>query len=157
MAKLFSLIEAYRAGPGQLRAAVKGMSRDQLLAQPIAGKMSTLEVVCHITDFEPVYADRMKRVIALDKPTLLGADENLFRTALAYHQRDLEEELAIVERTRSQMARILQTLPESALERTGVHNERGPLTLEKLLTTITDHITHHARFIHEKRQALGIK
>jgi uncharacterized damage-inducible protein DinB len=157
MAKLFSLIEAYLAGPGQLRAAVKGMSHAQLVAQPVAGKMSTLEVVCHITDFEPVYADRMKRVIALDRPTLLGADENLFRTALAYHQRDVEEELAIVERTRSQMARILRTLPESALERAGVHDERGPLTLEKLLTTITDHITHHVRFIQEKRQALGIK
>src|SRR4051812_11215698 len=157
MARLPSLIEAYLAGPAQLRAAVKGMSREQLVAQPVPGKMSTLEVVCHIADFEPVYADRMKRVIALDNPTLLGADENRFRAALAYHQRDVEEELAIVERTRSQMARILRTLPESALARPGVHDERGPQTLEKLLTTITGHITHHVRFIQEKRQALGLK
>src|SRR5437762_2756490 len=26
------------------------------------------EVVCHIADFEPIMADRMKRVIALDRP-----------------------------------------------------------------------------------------
>jgi uncharacterized damage-inducible protein DinB len=156
MAKIPSLIDAYLAGPAQLRSAVKGMSRDQLVAQPIAGKMSTLEVVCHIADFEPVYADRMKRVIALDNPTLLGADENRFRAALAYHQRDVEEELAIVERTRSQLARILRTLPETTLERVGTHSERGPMTLEKLLTTITGHIPHHVKFIHEKRQALGI-
>ncbi len=156
MAKLPSLIEAYLAGSAQLRAAVKGMSREQLVAQPVAGKMSTLEVVCHIADFEPVYADRMKRVIALDNPMLLGADENRFRAALAYHQRDLAEELDIVERTRSQMARILRTLPDAALERRGTHDERGPLTLEKLLTSITDHITHHVRFIDEKRRALGI-
>jgi uncharacterized damage-inducible protein DinB len=157
MAKLATLIEAYLAGPAQLRGAVNGMSREQLVAQPVPGKMSTLEVVCHITDFEPVYADRMKRVIALDNPTLLGADENRFRAALAYQQRDVEEELAIVERTRSQMARILSTLPEAALERTGTHDERGPQTLEKLLTTITGHIGHHLRFIQEKRQALGLK
>ena len=156
MARLPNLIEAYLGGPAQLRAAVKGMAREQLVAQPVAGKMSTLEVVCHIADFEPVYADRMKRVIALDNPTLLGADENRFRAALAYHQRDLEEELAIVERTRSQMARILRTLPEATLERVGTHDERGPLSLEKLLTTITGHIAHHVHFIQEKRKALGI-
>lgn len=157
MAKLPNLIEAYLAGPGQLRAAVKGMSREQLVAQPVPGKMSTLEVVCHISDFEPIYADRMKRVIALDNPMLLGADENCFRAALAYQQRNLDEELDIVERTRSQMARILRTLPEAALNRPGVHDERGPVTLEKLLTSITDHITHHVRFIDEKRRALGLR
>jgi hypothetical protein len=157
MSAMNRLIEPYLAGCAELRAAVAGMSREQLVARPVAGKMSTLEVVCHISDFEPVYADRMKRVIALDNPTLLGADENRFRTALAYHDRDPEEELAIVERTRSQMARILRTLPDSALARAGVHNERGPLSLEKLLTSITGHITHHVRFIREKRAALGLK
>src|SRR5207249_10551975 len=119
-----ALIEQYRAGPAQLRAAVKGMTREQIAARPVAGKWSTLEVLCHLADFEPVYADRMKRVPAEDRPTLLGADEKRFAAVLAYHDRDAEEELTIVERTRGQMARILRTLPEAALARVGVHNER---------------------------------
>src|SRR5437867_5278652 len=121
MAALQALIEQYLDGPKQLRQAVAGMSREQVLARPVAGKWSTLEVVCHLTDFDPILADRMKRVIAMDRPTLLGADENLFAATLAYHSRDLEEELGILERTRSQMARILRTLPDSALKRLGVH------------------------------------
>jgi uncharacterized damage-inducible protein DinB len=156
MATLKSLIEQYLVGPKELRAAVAGMSREQLLARPITGKMSTLEVVCHIVDFEPVYAQRMKCVIAEENPTMLGADENRFKAALAYHNRDVEEELTIIEKTRSQMARILRTLPEEALKRPGVHNERGPLTLEILLTSIINHVPHHVKFIHEKRKALGI-
>ena len=75
MSKLSTLIEQYLAGPSELRAAVKGMTREQLVARPVAGKMSTLEVVCHLVDFDPVYAQRMKCVIAEDNPTLLGADE----------------------------------------------------------------------------------
>src|SRR5207249_780795 len=90
------MIDAYLAGVGALRTAVAGMTREQLLARPVAGKWSTLEVVCHLADFEPILADRMKRVIALDRPTLLSADENQFAAKLAYHQRDLDEELAIV-------------------------------------------------------------
>jgi hypothetical protein len=155
-ANLTSLIANYLDGMRLLREAVKGMSREQLLARPVAGKWSTLEVVCHLADFEPILADRMKRVIAEDRPQLLGADETRFASALAYHERDLEEELAIIQHTRSQMARILRTLPVEALQRVGVHNERGPRTLEQLLTGATNHIAHHVQFIQQKRQALGL-
>jgi hypothetical protein len=150
------MIEAYLEGPVALRIAVAGMSRDQVQARPVAGKWSTLEVVCHLADFEPILADRMKRIIAEDKPQLLGADEKHFAAALAYHQRDVEEELTIIEKTRSQMARILRRLPAEALNRVGVHNERGPMSLERMLTITTSHIPHHVKFIQEKRQALGL-
>jgi uncharacterized damage-inducible protein DinB len=156
MPALPELIESYLHGPPTLRRAVAGMSRDQHTARPVPGKWSTLEVVCHIADFEPVYADRMKRVIAEDRPALLGADEKRFAAALAYHDRDVEEELDLIERTRRQMARILRTLEPEALNRVGVHNEAGPRTLEQLLTGITNHILHHVRFIQEKRRALGL-
>jgi uncharacterized damage-inducible protein DinB len=153
---LSKLIEDYLAGPAALRKAVAGMSREQLHARPVPGKWSTLEVVCHLADFEPILADRMKRIIALDRPQLIGADENRFAATLAYAQRDLEEELIIIERTRSQLARILRTLPEAALQRVGIHNERGERTLEQMLTGAINHIPHHVRFILEKRQALGL-
>ena len=129
MSNLAGLIETYVAGVGSLRQAVAGLTREQLTARPVPGKWSTLEVVCHLADFEPILADRIKRIIAEDRPTLIGADENRFAAALAYHQRDLEEELEIVERTRSQLARILRAQSDEVLQRVGVHNERGPLTL----------------------------
>jgi hypothetical protein len=156
MASMQTLIDDYLNGPKTLRAAVAGMTRAQLLARPVAGKMSTLEVICHLADFDPILADRMKRVIAEDNPTLVGADENRFLAALAYHDRDAEEELAIIEHTRSQMARILRKLPAGALERIGTHTERGPRTLEQLFVGAIEHIRHHVKFIHEKRKALEI-
>ena len=151
------LADQYLAGAAQLRAAVAGMTREQLVARPVAGKWSTLEVIAHLADFDPIYADRMKRVIAEDNPTITGASEQKFAAALQYHERDLNEELTIIEATRSQFARILRKLPDSALLRVGMHNERGPLTLEQMLGLITNHITHHLKFILEKRQALGLK
>ena len=67
-----NLISQYIHGGYLLRQAVAHMPLEHLLARPIEGKWSTLEVVCHIADFEPVFADRMKRVIALENPQLLG-------------------------------------------------------------------------------------
>ena len=156
MSALAPMIDNYLAGVNVLRQAVAGMSREQLIARPIAGKWSTLEVVCHLADFDPILADRMKRVLAEDRPTLLGADEKRFAAALAYHDRDPEEELAILAHTRSQMARILRRQSDEVLKRVGIHNERGEMTLERLLTGTTNHLLHHVKFINDKRQALGL-
>src|SRR5436190_22929624 len=156
MATLTEMIDGYLGGAQALRQAVRGLNREQLKARPVPGKWSTLEVVCHLADFDPILADRMKRVIAEDQPQLLGASEVKFAAALAYHHRDVDEELAIIDNTRRQMARILRTLPAEALSRVGIHNERGPLSLERLLSVTTNHIPHHVKFIQEKRKALGL-
>ena len=131
------------------------MTREQITARPIAGKWSTLEVVAHIADFEPILAERMMRVISHERPLLTVADENLFATALNYQNRDIEEELALIDVTRKKMARILRGLPAEVANRVGVHAFKGLVSLEALLTTATNHIPHHVTFIGEKRKALG--
>jgi hypothetical protein len=150
------LADQYLAGAAALRKAVAGMTREQLVARPVPGRWSTLEVVAHIADFDPVLAERMKRVIALGEvPLLLAADENLFLKAFNYHDRDVEEELALIESTRKQMARVIRALKPEQLQLTGCHNIRGLLTLEKVIQTATNHIPHHLTFVAEKRKALG--
>jgi uncharacterized damage-inducible protein DinB len=154
---LATLIDQYAAGPALLRQAVAGMSREQVLARPIEGKWSTLEVVCHLADFEVVYVDRVTAIIAEDEPTLPGRDEQKFAARLAYHQRDLEEELRLMEICRSRTSRILRTLADADLTRRGQHTEAGPLTLAQMLERIIHHVQHHVKFIHEKRKALGMR
>lgn len=150
------LADAYLVGAAQLRAAVAGMTREQLVARPIAGKWTTLEVVAHIADYEPVLADRIQRMIALDNPTLLAADENEFLKHLFYADRDLEEELAVIDAVRRKTARLVRHLSADHLARTGTHSIKGPVTLEKVLQMAVNHIPHHLPFIAAKRAALGI-
>ena len=151
------LADQYLAGATALRQAVKGMTREQAVARPIAGKWSTLEVVSHIADFEPVFSDRMKRIIALgDTPLLLAADENLYAKAFNYQERDLEEQVALVEAIRKDMARIIRSVKPEQLQLTGCHNKKGIVTLEQIVKGATGHIPHHLKFIAEKRKALGV-
>ena len=151
------LADAYLKGAADLRAAVAGMTREQLTTRPVPGRWSTLEVLCHLADFEPVFAERMKRIIALGPtPLLVAADEKLFAKELRYHDRDADEELALVEATRGQMARIIRRLAPEQLQLTGVHTAAGLVTLEKVIQTATNHVQHHLPFVVEKRKALGI-
>ncbi|MCE9545924.1 MAG: DinB family protein, partial [Planctomycetia bacterium] len=76
-------IHQYLAGPDMLRESVAGMTPEQLRATPVPGKWSTQQIICHIADFEPVYADRMKRAIASDEPTVMSGDQDAFAAKLA--------------------------------------------------------------------------
>ena len=149
------LIDDYLAGPQKLRATVAGMTAEQLDARPIPGKWSTKHVICHLADFEPVYVDRMKRVIAENEPTLFGGDPDLFAARLAYDHRDVAVELDFIALARKHMGAILRALKPEVFQRRGIHSEAGPITLETLLTNITSHIPHHIKFIEEKRAALA--
>jgi hypothetical protein len=95
-------------------------------------------------------------VIAEEKPLVIGYDESRFTANLDYQERDPHEELALMESTRKQMARILRGLPAAAWSRACVHNERGLMTLEDMLQNEAEHVPHHIRHINEKRKAMGM-
>ena len=148
-------LETYIAGPALLRESVRGLTAEQVRTPAPPGRWCPLEVVCHIADFELVYADRLKRVVAEERPTLFGGDPDQFAAKLAYGQRDLEEELAVIESVRKQVARFLRTLDATAFDREGIHSTDGPITLATLLKRIAGHIPHHVEFIRQKRRNLG--
>lgn len=68
------LIDAYLTGVESISQAVSGLNPAQPRARPVAGRWSILEVVCHLADSEALCADRLKRVLAEDRPTLPFAD-----------------------------------------------------------------------------------
>jgi hypothetical protein len=151
-----SLLTDYLNGIQLLTDAVSGFTREQAIARPIAGKWSTLEVVAHLADFEPIYAERVKRIVAMDRPLILAAEENDFARSLAYQERDLSEEVALIASTRRQLAQILRSFPDDVLARQGIHSEIGLVSAEQFVQQAIRHIRHHAPFIHEKKRALGI-
>jgi hypothetical protein len=150
-----SVIDAYANGPAKLRAAVAGLTREELTARPGPGKWSILEVVIHIVDSDCISIDRMKRILTEDNPPLLYADETAYVDKLFTHDQDLEDSLVLLEVGRRQWARVLRKLPDEAFARTGQHNRRGAVTLGGMVASYVEHIDDHLKFIVGKRANLG--
>ena len=148
------LIAAYERQPDELAALVGGLSPAQLTARPISGKWSTLEVIAHLADCDEVLVDRLKRILAMDRPLLMGFDESRFAERLGYQQRDLADELATMAVARQRMGRILRALAPQDWERQGVHSERGLLSVKQIAKMAVCHVNHHMPFIREKLAAL---
>ena len=155
MTNISPLVQSYSAGPQLLREAVLPATLADLDARPIEGKWSIREVVCHLADTELVYADRMKRVLAEQKPTFFEASPDLFVPALHCPERPLDTELNVIEAIRRHMLPILQASDASDFQRKGFHSLDGPMTLETLLERIVRHIPHHIAFIEEKLECLN--
>lgn len=150
------LIAAYAQGIEDLKSGVAGMSRDQLLTRPIAGKWSTLEVVSHLADSEIYFTDRIERTLAIERPLLIAVDERPYPDQLHYQDFDLAEQLELFTALRRHIVRILKMQPSEAWERQAIHTETGLVTVRQLVQQPIRHVNHHLRFIAEKRAALGI-
>lgn len=150
-----ALIARYEAGAGAPAEAIKGLSRGDLLAFPVPGTWSTQQVVLHLMDSDLIASERMKRVIALERPLLMEYDETLFTKRLGYEQMDAGEACELFALNRRMTARVLRSVPGEAWGRKGVHSEKGLITLEHLVKSYCDHLDHHLKFIEAKRRALG--
>src|SRR5215510_10219657 len=115
-----TLLDAYLSGPGILRAAVTGISREQMVSRPVAGRWSILEVVCHLADTDANIAHRLKRVLSEERPVFDRVQPDLMLSALAYHDRDPKEELVIYTPIRHKTAPNLQPTPPETCHQTGV-------------------------------------
>lgn len=153
-----SIIEEFAARADHPARGIKGLSKAELNAPPppgAPGKWTIQEIVVHLLDSHMVAADRMKRIIAEDTPTLIGYDETLFAKNLHYDKIDAAMACEAFRLIHMMMADILRQLPDSAFQRFGNHNERGRLTLENMVIDYTKHVDHHMKFLREKRRLMG--
>ncbi len=148
-------IDRYIAGADVLSQTIRGLTPQERNAFPIPGTWSIQQIVMHMMDSDLIAADRMKRVIAEDHPTLIGYNETLFAKNLPYDELDAEAACEIFARNRRMTGEILRRQPDAAFARTGLHNETGVVTLEYLVKTYTGHLEHHMEFVKKKRQLLG--
>lgn len=148
------LIEKFAQGGDEVRAAVAGLNESQLQTRCEPGLWSIQEVVVHLTDSDAIAIDRMKRMLTEDNPTQLNADETAYVDLLYPYEQSLDDALTLLDVGRRQFARVLRKLPDAAFDRIATHQLGGERTLAKMIATYTNHVTHHVRFIREKRAKL---
>ena len=148
-------IDRYANGAEQLAHAISGLSSADLDALPVPGTWSIRQIVLHMMDSDLIASDRMKRIIAMDNPSILAYDESAFARSLHYDQLDASLACDVFSKNRQLTSELLRRLPEGAFARQGIHSEKGPVTLRSMVETYVGHLEHHLKFIREKRTLLG--
>src|SRR5579862_251482 len=153
MSQLAELLERFRRGAELLAVCTTGAAGPELDFKPGEGKWSVRTIACHLADTETVGVMRIRQIIAEDNPTLQAWDQEAWANKLDYGKRKISQPIDTFRRLRAENYELLKDLPESAFARTGVHTERGTLSLLRLLRDCAEHLESHVRQIQGVRAA----
>ena len=146
------LIALYRDGYRAVVDALHNIEEAELDARRAPGKWSAREIVHHLADSEMTAAVRLRLLLATDRPTIHGYDQDEFSRRLHY-DRPHEASLEAFRYTRECTAQLLERLTEADWLREGTHTEAGSFGVEKWLVIYSEHAQRHARQIVEARSA----
>lgn len=153
MSEIADLLERFRRGGELLAMSTLGAAGPELDFVPAPGKWSVRQIVCHLSDSEIVGADRFRRILAENNPTIIGYDQNAWAENLDYRKRKLSQAVEMFRRVRAENFELLKDVPAEAYARAGTHNERGPVSLLDLLRIYAEHAENHVVQIRGVREA----
>jgi hypothetical protein len=129
---------------------------DEVLRRPEApGKWSAIEVIQHLADTELVIGWRTRIVLTDDRPALQGYDQDAWAGTLGYRDVPLETALDQLRGTRTANLRLWRSLTPAQRERVGMHSERGPESVDRLIRLMGGHDLVHRRQIDRVLSAVG--
>jgi len=146
------LVEQYKDGYRVVAEALVGASDEELDGRPAPGKWTAREVVHHLADSEMTAAIRARLLVAVDRPQIVGFDQDEFTRRLHY-DRPIEASLEAFKGARRSTAELLERLSDAEWAREGTHTEHGRYTLERWLEIYAAHAHQHAEQILAARDA----
>ena len=123
-----------------LRGEAAALPEERLSRRPSPGEWSAAELLGHLWDAEIAYAFRARAILAQDTPRLIGYDQDAW-SALA--RPPFGELLAAFTALRTANLALIDGTPEAAWDRSGIHEERGPLSFGLLTREIAGHDKAH--------------
>ena len=132
--------------PRELRAAVAGLSPEQLDTPYRPGGWTVRQVAHHVPDSHMNAFVRFKLALTEDQPTIKPYDEARW-AVLADAALPVDPSLDLLEALHVRWVRLLESMSELDYQRTFVHPESGAWRLDQYLAQYAWHGQHHVAHV----------
>lgn len=156
------LLQRYRAGTDLLKAALAGLSDQQLDLSLEPGSWSIRQMVHHLADDGDVYSFVIKRAIASPgTPTRFEGfpGNEPWGCALCTSTRRIDSALRLFEAHRESVADLLEAIPDALKKEAifiGDDGKEVPFPLDRILLMLIDHLDEHLKSIRDIRTRHGL-
>ena len=141
--------------PARMRAAVRGLSDEQLDTPYRDGGWTVRQVVHHVPDSHMNSYVRFKLALTEQEPTIRPYMENLWAELPEAKTAPIELSLTLLESLHKRWTIALRGMAPAEWKRTLRHPEMGVLSLEKMLALYAWHGRHHVAHIASLREKMG--
>jgi len=141
--------------PSRLRAAVAGLSAEQLQTPYRPGGWTLQQVAHHIPDSHINAYVRFKLALTEAEPTIKTYEEAEWAKLADAQETPIEVSLDLLRALHRRWVVLLRSLSESDFARTARHPSWGPVTVDWLLAQYAWHGRHHVAHITSTRERMG--
>jgi len=101
--------------------------------RPAVGAWSAVEVVGHMIDKMQIWTSRVECILVEERPALPAYDQDALVREHDYLHADPDMLFEQLRQACERFATLVERIPISALQREGVHEEVGPMTLRRCI------------------------
>lgn len=141
--------------PLALRAAIAGLSQQQLDTPYREGGWTVRQVVHHVPDSHMNAYVRFKLALTEDEPTIKPYAEDRWANLADTKSTPIEVSLTLLDTLHDRWVRLLRSLGPNDWKRQFRHPERGVVSLEMNLAMYSWHGQHHVAHVTELRRRMG--
>jgi hypothetical protein len=149
------LLRQIEQAPALLRAAVKGLSLQQLDTPYRPEGWTVRQVAHHVPDSHLNAYIRTKLALTEDEPTIKPYAEDRWAQLADTQTTPVEVSLALLDSLHDRWVRLLRSLLSEDWKRTFRHPDLGPMSLEKNLVLYAWHGRHHVAHVTGLRERNG--
>ena len=133
--------------PRTLANLIAGVPDELLARSPAPGKWSVRAILAHMAEDELVSSWRYRHMIEHPGAALPGFDQDEWARLGDYQAWSTAEALEMFRLLREANLRMLARLTPEESQRSGIHEERGRITVEDLARHMTGHDARHIQQI----------
>lgn len=148
-------IDDIAATPAALRAAVMGLSPEQIETPYRDGGWTVRQVVHHVPESHMNAYVRFKLALTEDQPTIKPYEQDRWANLPDVQSTPLEVSLSLLELLHDRWVRVLRAIQPEEWKRSFNHPELGTVPLEKNLVLYSWHGQHHVAHITELRKRMN--
>jgi uncharacterized damage-inducible protein DinB len=150
-----ALIDEISAAPEKMRAAVRGLSTEQLDTPYRPGGWTVRQVVHHVPESHLNSYIRFKLAITEDEPTIKPYFEDRWAQLPDALAAPIEPSLDLLAALHRRWVWFLRSLKDEDFDRTFQHPELGVVSLNKNVALYAWHGRHHVAHITTLRERMG--
>jgi DinB family protein len=149
------MIDQIEETPARLRAAVAGLSPEQLDTPYRPGGWTVRQVVHHVPDSHLNAYVRFKLALTEEEPAIKTYKEALWAELADTRAVPVEVSLVLLETLHRRWVALLRSLAAGDFDRTLLHPDHGVINLNQLLGIYAWHGRHHTAHVTALRQRMG--
>ena len=140
-------IAAIRETPARLRAAVTGLTPDQIETPYRDGGWTVRQVVHHVPESHMNAFVRFKLALTEDKPTIKPYEEDLWVRLPDIPRVPIETSLTLLDALHQRWNAILESMSPAQFTRPLIHPQHGEVRLDWMLQLYAWHGRHHTAHV----------